>query len=898
MGSNNRSSKSDFEVNNKIKWIPLLLPLLLAMLAGCAPNTRPDDHALEREAISGTQAPPPPPTNESHVEPLVQAPPQATTSIGTGSFVNEQAARAPMPASIAAEGQGAITFNFENQPVQAAVKAILGDVLHENYVIAPGVTGNVTFSTSQPIDRSQVLPVLEMLLSWTNNALVRQGGRYVVLQSKQAANGNLVPGLGAATPNSGYAARLFPLHYVSADAMQKLLKPFARPDAFLLVDPQRNILVMAGTPEELANYQRTVRTFDVDWLRGMSVAVIPLQHVETSSLMPQLDQMFGSKGDSPMAGMARFIPLEHSNSIVVITSQPTYVDEVRDFIAKIDAGAGGSNGLYVYDVKNIKASDLAEHLNALYNGTPTNGGNNAGGVAPGFSPLEQGSNGLGGVGQLSNNGFDSGNGTSDDSGKSNYNDNGFGGDNGPGNDNGMNGPGGGGLESGLLPQRSGNGNTQSRTASYVTQSGVRIAAVDENNQLLVRARPSQWQEMLPVIERLDQVPLQVQIETRVLEVDLTGQFSFGVQYYLAGLIGTQPGSPPGTDESFHRHQGAAGLGGVQYTEGDDGLFWSFAGNDLQFAIRGLEGSGNTKILSEPSTVVLNNHQTQIKVGDKIPVVQTYITPGLGNVTDYNTASVQYIDTGVLLDVTPRVNPGGLVYLNVQQVVSSPTTQDKNGNYTIANRSLSTQVAVQDGQTVLLGGLIQQKDINADNGIPFLNRIPVLGRLFGTTSRDHNRTELIVLITPHVIGNPETARAITDEYQTKFESLRPILQENAQATAADQSAAPTQTAAVTSPLMTAAPATVQPLPSSPASAQGGGAWTLQVAAYNSGEQARAMRDRLRQLGYNAYLTSAQSATSTVWRVRIGPLATRGDADNLRAQIAQRMNIQGTVMAPLQ
>ncbi|MGH8212285.1 MAG: type II secretion system secretin GspD, partial [Rhodanobacteraceae bacterium] len=812
----------------------------------------------------------------------------------TGVFINPAPGRGNAGGGIN-EG-GTITFNFDNQPVQAAVKAILGDVLHENYVIAPGVVGNVTFSTSQPIDRAQVLPVLEMLLSWTNNALVRQDGRYVVLPSKQAAGGNLVPGLGAAAPNSGYAARLFPLHYVSADAMQKLLKPFARPDAFLLVDSQRNILVMAGTPEELANYQRTVRTFDVDWLRGMSVAVIPLQHVEAGTLMPQLDQMFGAKGDSPMAGMARFIPLEHSNSIVVITSQPAYVDEVRDFIAKIDAGAGGSNGLYVYDVKNIKASDLAEHLNALYSGTPTNAGNNAGAVAPGFTPLEQGGNGLGGVGQISNNGFDNGSGTPDDNGKSNYNDNGFGNDSGAGSDNGMNGgAGSGGLESGLLPQRNGAGNAQSRTASYVTQSGVRIAAVDENNQLLVRARPSQWQEMLPVIERLDQVPLQVQIETRVLEVDLSGQFSLGVQYYLAGLIGTQPGSPPGTDESFHRHQGAAGLGGVQYTPGDDGIFWSFAGSDLQFAIRGLEGSGNTKILSEPSTVVLNNHQTQIKVGDKIPVVQTYITPGLGTVTDSTTASVQYIDTGVLLDVTPRVNPGGLVYLNIQQVVSSPTTQDKNGNYTIANRSLSTQVAVQDGQTVLLGGLIQQKDINSDNGIPFLNRIPVLGRLFGTTSRDHSRTELIVLITPHVIGNPEAARAITNEYQTKFESLRPILQENAQAAAADQSGAPAQVA-VTSPLATAAPASVQPLPSA-APLQGGG-WTLQVAAYNGGDQARAMRDRLRQLGYNAYLTSAQSPTNTVWRVRIGPLATRADADNLRTQIAQRMNIQGTVMAPLQ
>jgi general secretion pathway protein D len=761
-----------------MKLVPLIVVLTAALLAGCAPNTRPDNHAIEREAIAGTHAPPPPPTTETQIEPLVQSSPQATTTLGTGSFINEQAARAAPPGSGRRGGNGQIVFNFENQPIQAAVKAILGDVLHANYVISPGVQGTVTFSTSQPITRQEVLPVLEMLLSWTNNALVEQGGRYVVMPAKQAAAGNLVPGLGAAPPGSGYAARLFPLHYVSADAMQKLLKPFAPSDAFLLVDPQRNILVMAGTPEQLANYQRTIRTFDVDWLRGMSVAVVPLQHVEAGTLMPQLDQMFGAKSNSPLAGMARFIPLEHSNSVVVITSQPAYVDEVREFIAKIDAGAGGSNGLYVYDVKNIKASDLAEHLNALYNGTPSGGPANAGGqVAPGFSPLEQGSNGLGGTSGIANSGFGGLNGDNGgNTGGKNYaptDDSGMGSDNG-----GL----GGNLEGGL-PARRGNGNngTNQGTASYTTESGVHLAAVDENNQLLVRARPSQWQEMLPVIQRLDQVPLQVQIETRVLEVDLTGQFSLGVQYYLEGLIGTQPGSPPGTNESFHRHQGAAGLGGVQYNPVSDALFYSFAGKDLQFALRGLEESGNTKILSEPSTVVLNNHETTIKVGDKIPVVQTYLAPGLGTIsgtstTNVNVGSVQYIDTGVLLDVTPRVNPGGLVYLNIQQVVSKPTTQDQFGNFTIANRALATEVAVQSGQTVLLGGLIQQSDVDANNGVPFLNRIPVLGRLFGTTTRNHDRKELIVLITPRVIGNAEQAREITDEYQTKFESLKPILQE--------------------------------------------------------------------------------------------------------------------------
>jgi general secretion pathway protein D len=144
---------------------------------------------------------------------------------------------------------------------------------------------------------------------------------------------------------------------------------------------------------------------------------------------------------------------------------------------------------------------------------------------------------------------------------------------------------------------------------------------------------------------------------------------------------------------------------------------------------------------------------------------------------------------VILKVVPRVNPGGLVYLDVSQEVSNPTTKDANGNFTISDRSMQTQVAVQSGQTVLLGGLIQQDEGTSDTGIPGLNRIPILGRLFGTTSRNRNRTELIVLITPRVIRNSEEARQITDDYQKGFESLKPLRAEQAAKTSGAATTAP-------------------------------------------------------------------------------------------------------------
>ena len=307
--------------------------------------------------------------------------------------------------------------------------------------------------------------------------------------------------------------------------------------------------------------------------------------------------------------------------------------------------------------------------------------------------------------------------------------------------------------------------------------------MDANNQLLVRARPSQWSEIEAAIKRLDTIPLQVQIETRILEVSLTGQFQFGVQWYLQGLTGSTTGTDANGNVTItpgqpYRHRQVA-LGGGGNAFGGEPLFYSFLNSQMQVAVRAMEDSGNTKTLSAPSLVVMNNQPAMIQVGNNVPINQNYIVPGLGTSGGAaTTGSVSYLTTGVILKVVPRVNPGGLVYLDVSQEVSTPTTQDKNGNYTIADRSMQTEVAVQSGQTVLLGGLIQQNDSNDDNGIPGLNRVPILGRLFGTTSRNRSRTELIVLITPRVIRNSEEARQITDDYQREFESLKPLRAERA------------------------------------------------------------------------------------------------------------------------
>ncbi len=416
---------------------------------------------------------------------------------------------------------------------------------------------------------------------------------------------------------------------------------------------------------------------------------------------------------------------------MVISTQPTYLREVGDWIAKIDHGGGNEPDLYVYDVRNIKASDLAQYLAQIYtNGANANGNN--GKVGPGLNSGTLGgtenaygsASGMGSTagsfGSSTTGGFGNSAGGLSTHGDTGTTTGGLGGNTGLGG--GTTGGGAFGSTGGAFGN-SNNAHSNQGGQQYSSEDGsIRISSVDANNQLMVRARPSQWGEIEQAIKKLDNVPLQVQIETRILEVDLTGQFQFGVQWYLQGLSGgTNNGDGTFTPgDKNNQRQISLGQGGNTYNPGTssspgDALFYSFVNKNFQVALRALEVSGNTKTLSAPSMVVLNNQVAHIQVGNQIPVNQTSIVTGLGTTTTGSTASsVTYLPTGVILNVQPRVNPGGLVYLTVQQQVSNTIgIANDQGNYTIQQRAVGTQIAVQSGQTVLLGGLIQQNEDNTE-----------------------------------------------------------------------------------------------------------------------------------------------------------------------------------------
>ena len=760
---------------------PLLCLATAVALGGCAlpANNPANDPALMREGLNGTgsqrSAVDDAPLPVASAADNGSAPSTARTRQqiirGNQSFVRSPAGRAPvaLPSTRGSSGQAAgqggagdIMFNFTNQPIEAVVNSIMGDLMHENYSIAQGVTGDVSFSTSQPVNKTEALSILETLLSWTNNAMIRQGNRYVILPANQAVSGKLTPTLPAARPASGLSARLFTLRYISATEMQKLLKPFARDNAFLLVDPARNVLSLAGTPEELANYQDTIDTFDVDWLKGMSIGVYGLQRATVGELMPQLQKMFGPDSGLPLAGMVKFLPIERTNSVVAISSQPQYLSEVGDWIHTIDEGGGNEPQLYVYDVRNMKATDLAKYLRQIY-GTGQIKDDSAAKVAPGLKTTSLGSlnsSNSGGTsmsGSNLNGGAMSGEAGMTDAGSNMTAASATEDDSDSSDDS---------TDDSASDDSAGTESTSGK-AQTLDQT-TRITAQQSSNQLLVRTRPAQWAEIEAAIKRLDNPPMQVQIETRILEVNLTGELDQGVQWYLGRLAGNSTST---TVANTSGSQGALGGGGASLGS-TDSLFYSFVSNNLQVAIHALESNGRTQVLSAPSLVVMNNQKAQIQVGENIPINQTTVNTSVSNTT---LSSVEYVQTGVILNVVPRINPGGLVYMDIQQQVSNAdysNVTSTSTNPAISARSVATQVAVQSGQTVLLGGLIKQDNSESVSRVPYLGRVPGLGWLFSNSTKSKARTELLVLITPRVVTGNSQARQVTDDYRQQMQLLRP------------------------------------------------------------------------------------------------------------------------------
>jgi len=656
---------------------------------------------------------------------------------GTGRVINQSAASAPLPGLGATTGSA--TFNFEGESLHAVVKAILGDMLGQNYVIAPGVQGTVTLATPKPVSPAEALNLLEMVLGWNNARLVYSGGRYNIVPGDQALAGNVAARTGAPSTARGFEVRTVPLKYVSATEMEKILKPYARPNAIVNVDNSRNVITVGGSRAELENYLRTIEVFDVDWLSGMSVGVFPLQSGKATRVVADLEKVFGEQSKSPVAGMFRFMPLEGANAVLVITSQANYLDDIQQWLERIDS-AGGSVQLYSYELKYIKAKDLADRLADVFGSGRGGQAGESGGppsLMPGLESVELKDSDNGSTATLGDTGSSTGTG------------------------------GGGNGTLSLSQQQNGN----SSLTLDVNGDRVGVSAVEETNSIIVRSSPSAWKSIRDVIERLDVMPMQVHIEAQVVEVQLKGDLKYGVNWYFERAV-TDAGLPDAVGRTtWSTLAGSIVPGNGQ---GGGGLSWTFLGRNAAAIISALDSVTDLQLLQTPSVVVRNNAEATLNVGSKIPISSVTFNPTTGSDNTYS--QVQYLDTGIILKVRPRVAKDGVVFLDMVQEVSSPGAQDtadRNGNVRIDTRKLKTEAAVQSGDTVMLAGLISDSVERGASGFPGLSRIPVIGGLFGQQRSAKTRNEVIVLLTPTIIRNPQEARDMTDDYTRRFRAMEPL-----------------------------------------------------------------------------------------------------------------------------
>lgn len=710
----------------------------------------------------------------------------------TGDLINKKVATKPAPATQTAPGE--VTLNFDGADIRDVVKVIF-DTLKENYTVDPQVQGEVTVQTSRPLARDQLLPTLETLLRANQAVLVREGGLYKILPATGAVRrGHLTPRLGGG--GVGYGVRIIPLNYISAVEMQAIIAPFLPEGGVLRADVARNLLIVAGTPQELASAQSTIDTFDVNWLKGMSIGMFRLRNVDSQTVAGELNQLLGEGSGTPIAGLLRFVPLSKLNAVLVITPQVEYLKQVTTWIERLD-GIGGER-LYVYSVQHSRADYMAELLNSLFN-LGGGGAARGGEVAPGLraGQVSGGSTTSGSLGSSGLGGSSSGLG-----GSSSGLGGGSSGLGGSGSGLGGSGSGLGGSGStgsslgssrGTLSGGSGSslgGRSGSRSSGAggggvgALGSGgpsagmeeVRIVADPDNNSLLIWATSQNYERIISTLEKMDVPPRQVLIEATIAEVTLTGNLKYGVQWFFNNRVGngyTGNGSL-GLPTDLTLTDALAGIPAGQF---------SYAITDsagvVKALLNALASDSKVKVLSSPQVMVLDNQQASIRVGTQTPVPAPQTIYGGTTIT---TGGADYKDTGVLLEVLPRVNSGGMVNMEIKQEVVEPgqlvdvsqTGSVANKQRAFLQRNVTSKVVVKSGQTLVLGGLIRDNRTDGQAGFPILYKIPVLGALFGNTEQQVDRTELIVLLTPRVVQGSEEASQVTEEIKRKMQQIAPLV----------------------------------------------------------------------------------------------------------------------------
>ncbi|ESW89443.1 type II secretion system secretin GspD [Mesorhizobium sp. M0924] len=621
---------------------------------------------------------------------------------GSGQFVSSSA---PVT-QVTTDGSGQFELNLVSAPIADAAKAVLGDALHLNYIVDPRVQGTVTLQTSQPVSKDALVDILESALAVNGAGITKRAGTYQVVPLSEIMSNTPPVSVPSVSPSGpGVKVQVLQLQYIAADEMKTILEPITRQGSVLRVDSTRNLITVAGNDSDLNAIREAVSVFDVDWMRGMSVALHPLKTSKPEAVAAELDSIFGTK-DGPGAKLIQFIPNDRLNSVLVITSRPAYLARAASWINKLDRLAeSNEDQLFVYQIQNRPAKELAAVLSSvLGTSVKTEGGADGSNVSPDQTPIAMQSDGITPV---------------------------------P-----LTGP------SPSMPQQDG------QPPAHAT-----VVADIENNALLIQTTARDYERIEQILTKVDILPTQVMLEAVIAEVTLNDELKYGLRWFF------ENGGTKVSVTDVAKAAAAATLPGFN---------WSYATDNIQVTLNALSSITDVNVISAPTIMALNNQKAILQVGDQVPIL-TQQSQDTGSGTAPIINSVQMKDTGVILTVTPRINNAGRVMLDIQQEVSNVAETKSSGidSPTIQQRKIQTRVLVNDGESLALGGLIQQNNSVGRTQVPILGDIPIIGNAFKQKNDKIVRTELIIFIRPHVVRDINEAREVTDEFRGKISLQTPI-----------------------------------------------------------------------------------------------------------------------------
>lgn len=509
---------------------------------------------------------------------------------------------------------------------------------------------------------------------------------------------------GAESGGIGSGLRVVPLKYVAASEMQRLLEPMGGRGVVVGADDTRNTLTLSGSGQDITSVLETISVFDVDVMKGMSFATVPVRSANPDAVADELRNVFGTSGSK---GMIRFLPNNRLKSILIASPQREYLARAETWIRRLDNRAQGQERqLFTYKVQHRNAKDLVSIVNEMF-GLASSQGEQQRSVAPRYQDATVQAAGLQTEAQLA--------GAADPTA----------------------------AETGLAT-------SDAQPEPSLADERVRIAADEANNSLLIMASPADYKRILAILDNLDASPRQVLLEATIMEVALNDQLKLGVRWYL---------------QQKNASQAFTDLASKSFDSVFPGFSYAYQVANVQATLDALNQVTKVNIVSAPSLMVLDNHAARLQVGDQVPII-TQSATGVQTAGSPVVNSVTYRDTGVILQITPHINDSGQVLLDIEQEVSSvtSTTSSSINSPTIKQRKVKTSVSVDDGHMLTLGGIIQSQRNRGADKVPLLGDIPLLGNAFKSRSDSIIKTELIILITPRVVRDAREAEEATEEYR--------------------------------------------------------------------------------------------------------------------------------------